>query len=313
MGEFINIGEIDNILCDKSLRNELFYLSSNSRIFNESTNSIELIYKNLIKSKKYQEVRASIVSNQINYLENDEDFGETKSRFIFDYELAENLLELMSSYHIMLTNEGMCNLMLYIFYDVYCAKKNFDPYYGFATAEQNFDSFIPSKWNWQNNAVFKGINEDVYYRVNAKKFWTNFSQVLLQKLGSVFIQLITHNSYSGLNIVESFNDNFFIIKTSAGPPDEPWYVADLFSRILETHEENAKDSSGIFFTNSLYSSNPLPDFYKSETDKWKPDCGINLYSPGQRKAYGVFQKLKELDISTKNILNGTVNIFENPN
>jgi hypothetical protein len=89
-------------------------------------------------------------------------------------------------------------------------------------------------------------------------------------------------------------------------------VADMFERILEPHDENAKDISGKFFTNYLYSSNPLPEFYKLESEKWKQDCGQNIYSPIQRKAYGVFQKLKELGISTNTILNGTVSKVQNP-
>jgi hypothetical protein len=325
MGQFINIKEINSSVCDKTLFDHFLYIDKRSKFnFFKHNNGIDLVYKNLIKTNKYQEIKSKIIENKWKYceeLEAEQGFERQSDYFIFDYILAENILELMSSYHIMLTHEGMCNLMNYVFYDVYCAKKSYPPYSGYAkpTLDDEYEdakfynpNYIASKWNWDTNAVFLGIDESACYEINAGKFWQNFARELLQKIGSVYIHLITHD-FKDINIVESYNENFFIIQTSNGPPDEPWYVADMFPRILESHDENSKDSSGKFFTNVLYSSNPLPDFYKSETDRWRPDCGANLYSPRQRKAYGVFQKLIELGISTKNILNGTVTIFENTN
>jgi hypothetical protein len=320
MGELINIGGIDSALCDKSLLNLL------NSIFFKVNIGIDNLYNNLIQTKKYQEIRSKIIDSQFNYLEelkNEKRYSHPPRSefFIFDSSLAENILELMSSYHIMLTHEGMCNLINYFFYDVYCSKKSLPPHYSFAkpTEDDAYEDrkfynpdYTPSEWNWDKNIVFEGINENAFYEVNARKFWENFAQELLQKLGSIYIQLITHD-YNDKHIIESYNDNFFIVQTHAFTfADEPWYGLYDFSRILNSHNENAKDSSGKFFTNYLYSSNPLPDFYKSETDTWRPDCATNLYSPSQRMAYGVFQKLKELDISTNTILSGTVHKVQNP-
>jgi hypothetical protein len=321
MGKFINIGGINSALCDKSLLDHFLYLGNDlNSIFFKANNGIDILYNNLIQTNKYQEIRSKIIASQFNYLEelkNEKSYCHPpQSQFsIFDYSLAENILELMSSYHIMLTHEGMCNLMNYIFYDVYCTKKSLPPHYSFAkpTVDDAYEDrkfynpdYIASKWNWDKNIVFEGINENVHYEVNARKFWKNFAQELLQKLGSIYFHLVTHD-YNEKHIIDSYNDNFFIVQTHAFTfAGEPWYELDAFPRILESDDENAKDSSGKFFTNILYSSNPLPDSYKSATERWKPDCGTNLYSPIQRKAFGVFQKLKELGISTNTILSGTV-------
>jgi hypothetical protein len=328
MGKFINIGGIDTALCDKSLLDYFLNLSDDlSPIFFEVNNGIDILYNNLIQTNKYQEIRSKMVDSQFSYLEELKNqksyYHPPQSEFsIFDYSLAENILELMSSYHIMLTHEGMCNLMNYIFYDVYCTKKSLPPHYSFAkpTVDDEYEDrkfynpdYRPSKWNWDKNIVFEGINEYVHYEVNARKFWKNFAQELLQKLGSIYFHLITHD-YNEKHIIDSYNDNFFIVQTHSFTfAEEPWYELDAFPRILKSHDENAKDLSGKFFTNILNSSNPLPDFYKSATEGWKPDCGTNLYSPIQRTAYGVFQKLKELGISTNTILSGTVRKVQNPN
>jgi hypothetical protein len=311
MGEFVEISEINNALCDKSLLDHFLYLGDYS-----------IIYEKLINTSKYQEIKSKIIENKLIYLKElkneQQDINPSNAEFyIWTYDLAENILELMSNYHILLTHEGMCNLMNYVFYDVYCRRKSLPPHYSFAkqTVDDEYEDakfynpdYIASKWNWDKNTIFLGINENVWYEVNAKKFWKNFAREILQKIGSVYFQLITHD-FKEINIVESYNENFFIIQTSTGPPDEPWYEADMFARILKPHAENAKDSSGKFFTNLLYSSNPLPDFYKSETHGgW----GTNLYSSAQRNAYGVFQRLIELGISTNTILSGTVSKVQYP-
>jgi hypothetical protein len=307
MGEFIKIGEIDSALCDKCLLDSFSYLNY------------------LIETKKYQEIRSKIIASQFNYLDqlkNQKSYYDPPQSdfYIFDYELAENIIELMSNYNITLTNEGMCNLMNYIFYDVYCTKKSLPPHYN--NAKPIFDkeyegsynpNYLASNWYWHKNTVFEGINEYVSYEVDARKFWRNFAQELLQKLGSTYFSLITHDGYEK-NIFESYEDNFFIVKThNFTNAEEPWYELNAFSRILETDDENAINLSGKVFTNYLWSSNPLPDFYKSETGEWKPDSGENIYFPMHRKTYGVFQKLKELGVSTNKILSGTVSILQNPN
>ena len=326
MGEFIKIGKIDSAICDKSILDQFVHLGQElgSNFF--VTNGIDKLYSNLIQSKKYQNIKSKIIDSQFIYLEilnrNQSYFRSPQSEFsIFAHNIAENILELMSDYHIMLSNEGMCNLMNYIFYDVYCKKKRLPPYSIFAkpTMDDGYEArvfynpnYIASKWNWDQNAVFEGINEYAYYEVDTKKFWKNFAQEILQKLGSIYIHLITHD-YSKGHIIETNNENFFIVQTHAFTfAEEPWYELDAFPRILESDDENAKDSSGKSFTELLYSSNPLPDFYKSEIEPLNSNSGTNLYSLKMSKAYGVYQKLIELGISTNKILSGTVRKTQNP-
>ncbi len=325
MVEFIKIGKIDSAICDKSLLDHFLHLGRElgSNFF--INKGIDKLYTNLIQTKKYQKIRSKIIENQFNYLEelNQSYLRSSQSEYsVFAYNLAENILELMSSYHIMLSNEGMCNLMNYIFYDVYCKKKRLSPHYIFAkpTVDDGYESrvfynpgYIASKWNWDQNTFFEGINEYAFYEVDAKKFWKNFAQELMQKLGKIYFHLITHD-YPKSNIIETDSENFFIVQTHAFTfAEEPWYELDAFPRILHCEDENAKDSSGQFFTELLYSSNPLPVFYESETKPINLDSATNLYSLQMNKAFGVFQKLVELGISTNAILSGAVRKTHKPN
>jgi hypothetical protein len=181
MGELINIGGIDSALCDKSLLNLL------NSIFFKVNNGIDNLYNNLIQTKKYQEIRSKIIDNQFNYLEelkNEKRYSHPPRSefFIFDSSLAENILELMSSYHIMLTHEGMCNLMNYFFYDVYCSKKSLPPHYSFAKPTED-DAYEDRKFTIQTIPHQNGIGIKILFLRGLMKM--HFTKLMQESSGKI--------------------------------------------------------------------------------------------------------------------------------
>jgi hypothetical protein len=316
--QWITVGEINAELCDVSLKKYLFHLLGidEDKAFTlnekEKVDIINSLHNKIINSPKYLQLRSSLILNQNDYL-------EYNHNAIFQRELQENLIELYCDYQMLLSHEGMCNIMYYIFYDVYCSKKQLKNIEGYAECK----SFSGKQWSWHKNAIFKGLLEEGYFEVKADRFWSNFAKEVISKIGSVFFQIIQHDfDCTGETMLKIEDNGMFIVVKRFGNPEEPWHLdfgpqdepwhADDYDRILHYSSDKAKDLYGNYYCKTLYSDNELPKFFNWEKEKVELDCGENIYHPIQRKAYGVFQKLKDLGICTKSILKGTVSKTNEP-
>jgi hypothetical protein len=174
--QWITVGEINAELCDVSLKKYLFHLLGidEDKAFTlnekEKVDIINSLHNKIINSPKYLQLRSSLILNQNDYL-------EYNHNAIFQRELQENLIELYCDYQMLLSHEGMCNIMYYIFYDVYCSKKQLKNIEGYAECK----SFSGKQWSWHKNAIFKGLLEEGYFEVKADRFWSNFAKEVISK------------------------------------------------------------------------------------------------------------------------------------
>jgi hypothetical protein len=290
MGTLYKIGEINNVHCDSSIKN--YFLDSVDRIIGEleeknKITEISQLHNEIISSTKYLQIRKIIVENQKELSERYRSFEQTYT----ENELALNLIELFSDYYISLPPSAMCDLMSYIFYDVYCTKKNIKNFNGYAKYK-DFNSGGQT-CNWYCDPVFKGIEDTTFYQINSDKFWSNFSNEIISKIGNVQFLLICHGFDFGKKMLKISNNKFFIIDIFRWQdPYEPW--DGELSRILYAHDDFAKDLNGNYFQNN---------FFDQIEKTQRQTHGVT---------YALLQKLKDLGISTKSILNGTVSKTKKP-